>query len=79
LGCTAFLRGGEKPFITDNGNLIYDCKFPGIDNPEELEMELNRLPGVVENGLFLGLATCVMVGANGGVVVRKSNAKRRLA
>lgn len=71
LGCTATLRGGAAPFITDNGNVIYDCKFPSIAEPERLESELNSIPGVVENGLFLGLATGVVVGTDNGTVVKE--------
>jgi ribose 5-phosphate isomerase A len=71
LGCTASLRGSADPFITDNGNFIYDCKFRSIDNPEDLEAKLNCIPGVVENGLFLGLATCVIVGTERGAAIRR--------
>jgi ribose 5-phosphate isomerase A len=71
LGCNAVLRGGMSPFITDNGNLIYDCKFKAIEDPEGLEVELDRIPGVVETGLFLGLASCVVVGTDKGAVVRE--------
>lgn len=71
LGCRAALRGGERPVITDNGNLIYDCKFDAIDDPEGLERELNSIPGVVENGLFLGLASRVVIGTDSGVRVRE--------
>lgn len=71
LGCVASIRGGATPFITDNGNVIYDCKFRSIEQPEELERELHSIPGVVETGLFLGLATCVVVGTDRGTVVRE--------
>ena len=64
IGCTVELRKvmGDEPFITDNGNYILDCEFQRIDNPEELEKEINNVPGVVENGLFIGLANEVIVG-----------------
>jgi ribose 5-phosphate isomerase A len=71
LGCVATLRGGSTPFITDNYNVIYDCKFQAINEPEKTEMALNSIPGVVENGLFLGLATCVVVGTDRGTVVKE--------
>ena len=63
LGCTPTLRGGEsQPFITDNGNYILDCAFPqGIDNPAGLAITLKARPGVVEHGLFLGMAHQVIV------------------
>jgi ribose 5-phosphate isomerase A len=71
LGCVATLRGGTSPFITDNGNVIYDCKFMAISGPERLEADLNAIPGVVENGLFLGLATRVVVGTDRGPLVKE--------
>jgi ribose 5-phosphate isomerase A len=73
MGCTAALRGGEKAFITDNGNLIYDCKFAAISDPEELDSELCSIPGVVENGLFIELATSVVIGTERGPEVRKKD------
>jgi len=71
LGCVAELRGGRSPFITDNGNLIYDCRFDGIDRPSDLEAELNIIPGVIENGLFLKLATRIIIAREGGVETRE--------
>jgi ribose 5-phosphate isomerase A len=72
LGCMAKLRGGDTPFITDGGNFIYDCEFAAIEDPEGLELQLNIIPGVVENGLFLGLAHVVIVGTEEGTrVLRK--------
>jgi len=66
LGCSPKLRGGEKPFVTDNGNYIYDCRFDGIGNPHELEKAINGVTGVVESGLFLDIATRVIVGRKEG-------------
>jgi len=71
LGCKARLRGGSDPFVTDSGNYIYDCKFVRIENPEDLERRLNLIPGVVENGLFIGLATRVAIGTKDGVIVKE--------
>ena len=66
LGASAQLRMAVKkagPVVTDQGNLILDLKFPdGIVNPENLEKELNNIPGVLENGLFVNLADEVLVG-----------------
>lgn len=56
-------RGHYGPIITEQGNIILDARFPAIDNPRELECRLNSLPGVVENGLFAGLAHLVLVGS----------------
>lgn len=66
------LDGGE-PYLTDNHNRILDCRFEGgIEDARALEKELAALPGVVESGLFIGLAHVVIVGAeDGGVEVRK--------
>jgi ribose 5-phosphate isomerase A len=61
LGCVPELKGGEKPFISDNGNFIYNCRFDRIDDPSSLEIKLKSIPGVVETGLFLGLATKAVV------------------
>ncbi|RJX41770.1 ribose-5-phosphate isomerase RpiA [Paenibacillus pinisoli] len=69
LGCIPSLRLHQnKPFITDNGNYIVDCDFKEIKCAEELESSINRIPGVVENGLFIRLASKVMVGYPNGSV-----------
>jgi ribose 5-phosphate isomerase A len=61
-----------KPFVTDNGNYIIDVKFPQISKPAELEAKINTVPGVVENGLFVGVADEVFVGHEGGCARLKS-------
>lgn len=74
FGCDPALRRTKEgePFVSDNGNLILDCRFPrGIDDAERLEAAVNNLPGVVENGLFLGLATEIVVGTPGGARVER--------
>ena len=50
------------PVVTDQGNLLVDARFPGIQEPGRLEKEINNIPGVVENGLFVGMADEVLVG-----------------
>ncbi|MEO0652728.1 MAG: ribose-5-phosphate isomerase RpiA [Planctomycetota bacterium] len=69
LGGAPSLRGGPQ-FRTDNGNAILDVAFAGggIDDPEELEQQLAATPGVVESGLFIGLADLRVVGAEDGSV-----------
>ena len=65
LGGKPQLRMGVKkagPVITDQGNMVIDVKFDSIDNPAELEKTLNNIPGVLENGLFVGVAHVVLVG-----------------
>ncbi|HSV42703.1 MAG TPA: ribose-5-phosphate isomerase RpiA [Methanomassiliicoccales archaeon] len=69
LGCRPVLRGGAAPFVSDNGNLIYDCHFQGIENAPDLEERLNKIPGVVESGLFLNMATKVVVASDKGIKI----------
>jgi ribose 5-phosphate isomerase A len=66
LGVSLVVRGGEEaPYITDNGNLILDLTVPdGIKDPAGLGIELKKITGVVEHGLFVRMADTVMV-ANG--------------
>ncbi|KQT53288.1 ribose 5-phosphate isomerase [Aureimonas sp. Leaf454] len=54
-------RDGENPFITDGGHLILDASFGLIPDSEALSRSLHEIPGVVEHGLFLGLATEAIV------------------
>ncbi len=64
-GGTPTLREGKGklgPVITDNGNAIIDAVFGVIDNPEKLEKKLKMIPGVVETGLFIGLANIAYIG-----------------
>lgn len=68
LGCTPLLRmNNGRHFVTDNGNLIADCKFGPISDPQELHRRLNDIPGVLENGIFLGLAKKIVVGTAEGI------------
>jgi ribose 5-phosphate isomerase A len=75
LGCEPRVRttssGGE--YRTDNGNLILDCKFSrGIENAAVLERAIDAIPGVVESGLFIGLAHVLVIGhADGRAEVRE--------
>lgn len=55
------------PFVTDEGNYIIDCRYESIPHPDELEIALSAIPGVVEHGLFLGLVHTVIVGSRAGV------------
>jgi ribose 5-phosphate isomerase A len=70
LGCTPRERQREgKSYRTDNGNAILDCSFAqGIADPGALERALRTVPGVVESGLFLGLAHVLVVGKDDGSV-----------
>ena len=61
-------RGGDNDvFVTDEGNWILDCTFPPIPDPARLSAQLARRAGVVEHGLFLGLATDLVVASAEGV------------
>lgn len=72
------LRGGDgDAFVTDGGHLILDASFGRIPDPEALSTALHAIPGVVEHGLFLGLARIAIVARNGGVQVLESNAQKR--
>lgn len=56
-------------FVTDNGNFIYDCRFsPQIGDPRELEDKLLRRAGIIDCGLFLGIASAAMVASDSGVL-----------
>jgi ribose 5-phosphate isomerase A len=59
----------DGPVITDNGNFVLDTKFDSIENPYELEIELNTIPGVLENGIFAGITDKVIVGKESGIDV----------
>ena len=72
-GGEATLRRAERkdgPVVTDNGNLLLDCAFGEIPDPEALAATLADTPGVVEHGLFVGLVDEVHVGTADGVRVR---------
>src|SRR5271170_6009180 len=56
-----------SPFITDNGNQILDCSFGKIADPAALALSLSTAPGIVEHGLFIGLAKVVLIGRGDGV------------
>ena len=72
------LRLGKDgaPVLTDSGNLLLDCAFGRIDKPEMLDDALKRVPGVVEHGLFLGIAdVAIVAGADGVVVLERDDAQ----
>lgn len=69
LGAQAVLRQLEgRPFRTDEGNVILDCHFDTIADPRQLAKAIRRQPGVVEHGLFLGMASRAFVASEDGVV-----------
>ncbi|WP_446684591.1 ribose-5-phosphate isomerase RpiA [Cyanobacterium sp. HL-69] len=65
LGGKPDLRMGVRkagPVVTDQGNLVIDVKFDDISDPATLEATINNIPGVLENGLFVGVANIILVG-----------------
>jgi ribose 5-phosphate isomerase A len=74
LNCRPTLRRNEdKIFETDNGNYIFDCQFKEINHPVELDKRIKLISGVVESGLFLGIADILIIGSSGKVEVRFRN------
>jgi ribose 5-phosphate isomerase A len=69
LGFQTVLKRDDRgePYRTDGGNLIVHCKFDGSVEPAKIEQTLSGVVGVVETGLFLGLATTALVATQTGV------------
>lgn len=69
LGATPALRttADGATYLTDNGNPIVDARFAPIDDPTALEAAIRRIPGVIDTGMFLGMAERVLVGEAGAV------------
>ncbi len=62
-------RDDATPFITDSGNHIYDCRFNALKTPGQLATALNAIAGVVEHGLFIDIASAILIGDNKGAHV----------
>lgn len=69
-GAVTLRMTGGAPFVTDGGHLILDCAFGAIADPEALSADLFAIPGVVEHGLFLGLAGAAIVAGSSGISIR---------
>jgi ribose 5-phosphate isomerase A len=69
LGASVAQRkdGAGKPYVTDEGHHILDCRFSQIPDPADLARKLSDMPGIVEHGLFVGMASVVLM-ANAGEV-----------
>ena len=65
-------KSGGGPYLTDEGNYILDCACGVIDDPEVLAAEIRGIIGVVEHGLFLGMATLALVAGEDGVTEHRS-------
>ena len=69
MGAECEIRMAQRkdgPVITDNGNFVVDAKFSEIASPSHLEIDLNSIPGVVENGIFSQMVDKVIVGTSEG-------------
>ncbi len=68
LGGRPVLRlAGSDPVLTEEGNYILDCRFNTIEDPREMDRAIRSIPGVVEHGLFVGLASLVIVAGGDGL------------
>jgi ribose 5-phosphate isomerase A len=69
LGASVRIRQdtGGQPFVTDQGNWILDCTFGPIADPAQLDAQLNSRTGIVAHGLFLGVASDVVIAGPAGV------------
>ena len=74
LGAEVSLRrdADSDPYVTDEGHHILDCRFGEIADPAALAQKLRAMPGVVEHGLFIGMAKLALIGKNGDVVQIKA-------
>ena len=64
-------KSGSQPFVTDEGNYILDCRFNSIPEVEQVETELNRIPGVVENGLFVAMCDQMIMGKGDQIILKE--------
>ena len=73
LGAQVKLRryAYDNPFVTDEGHQILDCSFGQISDPAALSQALHSIPGVVEHGLFIGMAEMAFIGKDGSVIQLK--------
>jgi ribose 5-phosphate isomerase A len=71
--CLRETKGKVGPLVTDNGNFILDTDFGPIDAPDKLDSQLKSIPGVIETGIFAGMADIVYLGTKN--VVRKLKRK----
>lgn len=69
LGANPKIRPGDdgQPYRTDEGNFLFDCGFGRIEDPESLDHRLKSIPGLVEHGLFLGVAAMAIIAGPAGI------------
>jgi len=77
LGATVKLRQSNgRPFVTDEGHHILDCSFGKIPDPPSLARKLSEMPGIVEHGLFIGMASVVLLASGNQVTeLRRDNTR----
>jgi ribose 5-phosphate isomerase A len=68
-------QGPAGPFLTDEGHYIVDCATGAIDDPEELAAAISGIPGVVEHGLFIGIATGAVIARADGALTLLGDAQ----
>ena len=70
LGCEPELRmdqtDPDRPFVTDGGHYTADCKFDEISDPASLEIEIKKIPGALECGLFINIARVAIITSENG-------------
>lgn len=77
LSCDARFRSSDSaPFVTDNGNYILDCSFGVIEDPPALEREIVGTCGVVDCGIFSGLATRIIIGRSDGSLEERAEPEK---
>jgi ribose 5-phosphate isomerase A len=74
LGAAVEMRLGRdgKPYLTDENNYILDCRFGQIPDADGLARRLGDMPGVVEHGLFIGMANVVLVATGSEILELRS-------
>ena len=75
-GDVRFRSSDNGPFVTDNGNYILDCSFGVIQDPPALEREIVGTCGVVECGIFSGLATRIIIGKSDGSLEERTEPEK---
>jgi len=77
--CKQRTRADGTAFVTDEGHHILDCNFGKIADPPALARALSDMPGVVEHGLFIGIAKLALVGKGSSVIeIRPKSARSKL-
>ncbi len=71
-GSLALRQKDGAPFVTDNGNYILDASMGYLDNPQALVSQFATVPGLIEHGFFLGIATAAIIAGNDGIITLKS-------